>query len=222
MGDEVKLIGAWASPFSQRIELALKLKGIHYEYIEEDLSNKSSLLLNSNPVHQKIPVLIHNGKPVAESLVILEYIEETWKNNPILPKDHYDRATSRFWAKFVDEKIVQIGTKFKTAKEEEIEQIYEELIENLKIIEKELKGKHFFGGDRIGFLDIIIFFIVYWFQLRQEVKQIEFITKENLPDLCNYMQKLYEIDVVKESLPPKEKHLGFVRALFQSAKYVSK
>ncbi|XP_050237191.1 glutathione S-transferase U7-like [Mercurialis annua] len=223
MGDEVKLLGAWASSFSHRIELALKLKGIKYEYIEEDLFNKSSLLLNSNPIHQKIPVLIHNGKPIAESLVILEYIEETWKNNPIFPKDHYDRATARFWAKFVDEKIVQFARDLMIVKEEvEIDGIINEISEHLKILENELKGKEFFGGDSIGFLDIVVYFIVYWFQLRQEVMQIEFITNEKLPDLCNYMERLYEIDVVKESLPPKDKYLALVRAVFESAKYGSK
>ncbi|KAE8654285.1 Adenine nucleotide alpha hydrolases-like superfamily protein [Hibiscus syriacus] len=66
MGDEVKVFGYWVSPFSRRVELALLFKGIPYEYIEEDvLGNKSPLLLQYNLVHKKVPVLLHNGKPIA-------------------------------------------------------------------------------------------------------------------------------------------------------------
>lgn len=50
-GDDLKLLGLWASPYVLRVKLALSLKGLSYEYVEEDLRDKSELLLKSNPVH---------------------------------------------------------------------------------------------------------------------------------------------------------------------------
>ena len=100
------LLGTWVSMFGVRVKIALAEKGIKYEYREEDLLDKSQLLLQMNPVHKKIPVLVHNGKPICESLIIVQYIDEVWKDRaPLLPSDPYQRAQARFWADFVDKKV---------------------------------------------------------------------------------------------------------------------
>jgi len=103
--EDLKLLGLPLSPFVISVRMALNMKGVSYEYVDEDLSNKSELLLKSNPVHKKVPVLIHNGKPICESLVILQYVDELFAGRSILPTDSYERATARFWAAYAGDKV---------------------------------------------------------------------------------------------------------------------
>lgn len=63
VAEEVTLLDKWLSMVGMRCRIALAGKGAKYEYKEEDVGNKSELL-QMNPVHKKIPFLIHNGKPV--------------------------------------------------------------------------------------------------------------------------------------------------------------
>lgn len=110
MDKEVVVIGFWTSPYAMRVQIALVEKGVPYHYVEEEnlFNNKSSLLLQSNPVHKKVPVLIHNGKPVCESLIILQYIDDVWKGGNFLfsDEDPYQRAKARFWINFFDVKVL--------------------------------------------------------------------------------------------------------------------
>ncbi|THU53980.1 hypothetical protein C4D60_Mb10t20140 [Musa balbisiana] len=100
------LLDFWVSPFGQRCRIALAEKGVEYEYREENLRDKSPLLLKSNPVHKKIPVLIDHGMPVCESLNIVQYIDEKWPDRaPLLPANPYARAQARFWADLVEKKV---------------------------------------------------------------------------------------------------------------------
>ena len=106
MADEVALLDFWPSIYSVRVRIALAEKGIEYESKEQNLFNKSPLLLEMNPVNKQIPVLVHNGKPVCESLIILQYIDEVWHDKaPLLPSDPYQRAQARFWADVIDKKV---------------------------------------------------------------------------------------------------------------------
>ncbi|CAH9091043.1 unnamed protein product [Cuscuta epithymum] len=161
--DKVVLLCTTVSMFAMRVKMALSLKHVHYQSKIEDLRNKSSLLLEMNPVHKKIPVLIHNGKPICESLIILEYVDEVWsEKSPLLPSDPYRRAQARFWADFIDKKIYESlkAWLFKTKDEKAIK---EELVDSLKVLEGELGDEPYFGGrESIGFLDLVLVSYYTW------------------------------------------------------------
>ncbi len=96
---DVKLLGAWTSPYVMRAQIVLNIKSVNHEFLEQIFGSKSQLLHQSNPVHKKIVVLIHADKPICESLVIVQYIDEVWTSDPsILP-------SSRFWAAYLDDKV---------------------------------------------------------------------------------------------------------------------
>jgi len=202
--DHVKLLGTKESLFTYRIIWALKIKGIEYEFVEEDLFNKSPLLLQSNPIYKKVPVLIHGGKPISESLVILEYIDNTWKNNPIFPKSPQQRAHARFWANFVDQKFYDAAIKAFFSRGEDRAKGVESIEEALRFLKGEIAGKKFFGEDSVGFLNIVVGWIAYWFQFVEEVGGFKVMDSEKYPAFCAWTDNFLDIPVIKENLPPPE------------------
>ncbi|MED6172095.1 putative glutathione S-transferase, variant 2 [Stylosanthes scabra] len=191
--EDVKLLGVIASPFVFRVQLALKLKGVEYTFVAQDLKNKSEELLKYNPIHKKVPVLVHNGKPINESLVIVEYIDEAWKGYPILPTHPYNRALARFWANFIDDKVVNSSRKSVfTVDEEERDKNAKEAVEALQVLENEIKGR-FFGGEELGFVDIAASFIAYWIPILQEVAGLQLFTSEQFPKLYKWIKNFSTI-----------------------------
>ena len=106
MGEEsLKFYGTRCSLYCIMVEMARKLKGLTYECVEEDLSNKSADLLQYNPIQKKVPVLFHDGEPLVESLLIVQYIDETWTHPPLLPASPRHRARVRFKVNFFFRKV---------------------------------------------------------------------------------------------------------------------
>ncbi|KAF9354615.1 Glutathione S-transferase zeta-1 [Mortierella sp. AD094] len=92
------LYSFFRSSCSWRVRLALSLKKIPYE------TRPVNLLLNENKTEEykaiqpfgAVPAFIDtNGKVFIESVAIIEYLDETRPEFPLLPKDPVDRATVR-------------------------------------------------------------------------------------------------------------------------------
>nr|KYP65117.1 putative glutathione S-transferase [Cajanus cajan] len=209
MADEVILLDFWPSPFGMRVRIALAEKGIKYEYKEEDLRNKSPMLLQMNPVHKKIPVLIHNGNPICESLIAVQYIDEVWNDkNPLLPSDPYKRSQARFWADYVDKKIYDLGRKIWTSKGEEREGAKKEFIEVLKLLEEQLGDKTYFGGDKLGFVDIALVPFYTWFKALETFGTLNI--NSECPKFVAWANRCMQKESVSKSLPDQNQVFDFI------------
>ena len=212
MAKGVVLLDFWPSMFGMRLRIALSEKGVEYEYREEDLKNKSPLLLQMNPVHKKIPVLIHGDKPVCESLIALQYIDEVWnEKSPLLPSDPYQRALARFWADYVDKKVYEGGRKVWTSKGEEQEAGKKEFIECLKVLEGELGDKPYFGGEVFGYVDVALVPFYSWFYAYETCGK--FSIEAECPKLIAWAKRCMEKESVAKSLPDQHKVYEFVLQL---------
>ncbi|MFQ6664732.1 hypothetical protein Gotur_031739, partial [Gossypium turneri] len=139
--------------------------------------------------------------PIAESLVILEYIDEVWPHNPLLPKDAYERSVARFWAKFIEEKTQPMWEFFRKFGEEQQKAI-ENNYEILRTIEEHgLGDKKFFGGDQIGIADLVFGMVIHMFAAMEEVVGYKFIKADSFPRLHAWVKHFSEHPVIKDNVP---------------------
>lgn len=85
-----------------RVRIALNLKKIAYETIEVHLVNNggeqhSPQYHQVNP-QELVPSLDINGHTLSQSLAIIDYLEETYPEIPLFPKDPFTKATLKSMA----------------------------------------------------------------------------------------------------------------------------
>jgi glutathione S-transferase len=89
----------------QKVRITLRAKSLAWEAIRVDLFKSEQydpkyLKLNPKGV---VPTLVHDGKPVIESTLICEYLDQTFPNPPLIPADPWLQSRMRLWSKMVDE-----------------------------------------------------------------------------------------------------------------------
>jgi maleylpyruvate isomerase len=95
------MFGFWRSLATYRVRIGLRLKGIAWTEEIVDLlkgAQYQEAFAARNP-QQRLPVLVlGDGRTLAQSLAILEYLEETRPEPPLWPDDPYRRALARQFA----------------------------------------------------------------------------------------------------------------------------
>jgi maleylacetoacetate isomerase len=97
--DNMKLYSYFRSSASYRVRIALNVKNLPYDYVPVHLVREGGEQLK--PEYRKVnpdgivPTLVEGANAVPQSLAIIEYLEETHPEPPLLPKAPVDRAYVR-------------------------------------------------------------------------------------------------------------------------------
>jgi len=107
------LYGYWRSSASYRVRLALALKGLDYVYKPISLIDQGGQQFHPDYValnpQASVPTLIHQDRILTQSLAIIEYLDETFPDHPLLPKDTWARAQVRALALAIATDIAPLG-----------------------------------------------------------------------------------------------------------------
>ena len=102
----MKLYSYFRSSAAYRVRIALNLKGIAYEtapvhLIKDGGHNKRPEFRAINP-QMRVPALVTpSGEILIQSLAIIEYLDETHPQPPLLPRDPIARAKARALADLI-------------------------------------------------------------------------------------------------------------------------
>ena len=151
---------------------------------------------------------------------------------------------ARFWAKFGDDRVdltslsfakqlqnqrpcglilicflMQVLTSIRsvlTKQGKEQEEAMVPAMENLRFWEEELKGKKFFGGEKIGFVDLALGWLDNSISILEEIVGLK-IVDEKFPLLSAWMQDFADASIIKDNWPPRDKMIVKFQALLDAA-----
>jgi maleylacetoacetate isomerase/maleylpyruvate isomerase len=105
MASGLALYGYWRSSAAYRVRIALNLKGLDYtshpvHLVKDGGEQHAATYAAMNP-QQLVPTLRDGGQVLTQSLAIMEYLDETRSQPPLLPPDAHGRARVRALAQLV-------------------------------------------------------------------------------------------------------------------------
>lgn len=102
------LHGASGSPFVRKVQVALALKRLPYEQVQQLPFTRDPEYRKINPLG-KIPTLQHGDLTICDSTVICEYLDEVYPQPPLYPANPADRARARWLEELGGSRVAELA-----------------------------------------------------------------------------------------------------------------
>ncbi len=183
-------------PFVHRAAALLTHKSVPYtvEYI--DLHAKPDWFLAISP-RGKVPVLTVDGTSIFESLVILEYLDET--HGPrMLPTDPLERARTRMWMHAAND-VLAAQYQMMTADNLMDQAAALGAARDVLARFQEVLVGPYFTGDELGLVDIALGPALLRFEMLEQLLGLDIYAFT--PRVEIWSQRLSELEAFRETLP---------------------
>lgn len=148
---ELHLVSHKLCPYVQRARIVLAEKDIPHAIEFIDLGNKPGWFLKISPLG-KVPVLCVDGRPLFESSVIAEYLDEISPGS-MHPADAFDKARNRSWIEFASATLASIATFYRAPDELTLLKAAASLRERFERLDAELGTGPWFNGAAFSLVD---------------------------------------------------------------------
>jgi maleylacetoacetate isomerase len=167
----MQLYSYFRSSASFRVRIALALKGLAYDYVPVHLVKNEQLNAPYNTLSptQLVPLLKDGDALISQSIAIIEYLEETHPQPPLLPGDALGRARVRALSLDIaceihplnNLRVLRYLTRSLKVSEDDKNRWYSHWVETgLEAVERQLAGNpatgRFCHGDTPSMADVLL------------------------------------------------------------------
>jgi len=182
----LKLISHYLCPYVQRARIVLAEKNIPHDLEFIDLADKPAWFNRISPLG-KVPVLLTDERPLFESAVITEYLDEVTPDS-LHPSDPYERARNRAWIEYASSTLDVIAGLYNAKDEATFDERAEALRGRFRTLEGELNSGPYFNGPPFSLVDAAFGPVFRYFDVIETFTDLEFF--DDLPKVIRWRHEL--------------------------------
>ena len=199
----MKLYSNSIDPFSHRCRIVLFEKGMDFEVIDVDLTNKPEDLSILSP-YSDSPVLVERDLVLTDPNIINEYIDERFPHPQLMPADPVMRARARLFLKDMESELF-IYMKDLESKESKVREAAKKIVINALIqLTPVLDKQPFLLHDEYSMLDVAMAPLLW------RLDYYEIKLGNQCKSLLKYADKIFSRPLFDEAMSPAEKAMRLI------------